>query len=170
MFISVYYLILSELFPCEGEVPRRGEGVGQTPQSDPSVSFAASSPSQGSSADSVIGVKKTVKGLLHHCKKGFYDGFRRLQSCKMPKKPVESLLQPCKMVFTTVSGVCKAAKWQKRPKKAFCSLAKWFFDRFRRLQGCKRQKKTVDSILQGCKRAFTTVSSVCKAAKGKKRP
>ena len=31
------YLILSELFPCEGEVPRRGEGVGkplsQTPQS-----------------------------------------------------------------------------------------------------------------------------------------
>ena len=27
LFISVYYLILSELFPCEGEVPRRGDGV-----------------------------------------------------------------------------------------------------------------------------------------------
>ena len=86
--------------------------------------------------------KKAVKSFLHRCKevfttvsgfrkaakwqkgrkkpfaplqRGFYDGFKLSQGCKMAKKAVKSLLHRCKEVFTTVSSFRKAAKWQKRP-------------------------------------------------------
>ena len=80
----------------------------------------------------------------------------------MAKKAEESLLQPCKMVFRPFQAFARLQKAKKDRRQHFATLQKGIYDRFKRLQSCKRQKKAVDSILQRCKRAFTTVSGFAK--------